>query len=233
MPIHPAMDLTIEGGPAACATISATLEHYFSLGQHQWAGHTYGQMASLGAVVGRGELAYDCLLKLTEYWLRPNGLHFNRDTRRTGNTLYQGDDLAFTLEANCGAAAGLGDMLLQGWGAAVRVFPALPEHWRDAAFRELLTEGAFRVSAVLREGRVRQVTVRATVARTLRLRDPFAGQAFEVRGPVTAREGDLLVVGLAAGEEVTLWLAGETLLETAEAATVARASDWSRLGLRG
>ncbi len=59
-------------------------------------------MASFG-VVGRGEFAYDCLLRLSEYWLGPNGLHFNRDFRRTGATCFQGSSLAFTMEANCGA----------------------------------------------------------------------------------------------------------------------------------
>lgn len=230
MAIHPAMDLTVDGG--ARGIIDASLEQYFALGQHQWAGHTYAQMASLGAVIGRGELAYDCLHKLTEYWLGPNGLHFNRDTRRTGNTAYQGDDLAFTLEANCGAAAGISDMLVQGWGDVVRVFPALPGHWREAAFDDLLTEGAFRVSGALREGRVRWVRVRATVARELRLRDPFAGAAFEANGAEVRRADDLLVVDLAAGQELEVWLSGEEAPEVLQAGARARRSDWSRLGLR-
>lgn len=231
MAIHPAMDLTIEGGEDARRTIEASLDHYFSLGQYQWAGHTYAQMASFGAVIGRAEFAYDCLLRFAEYWIGPNGLHFNRDTRRTGTTLYTGDDRPFTMEASCGVAAGISDLLLQGWNDVVRVFPAVPGHWRDVAFRDLLTEGAFRVSAIRRAGRTTWVNVRAGVTGTLRLRDPFNGAPVSTSGPELRRDGDLLIGELAAGQMVTLWLPGE-MGDLARAADDVRQSDTSRLGLR-
>jgi len=231
MAIHPAMDLTIEGGEEARQVIDASLAQYFSLGQYQWAGHTYAQMASFGAVVGRGEFAYDCLLHFAEYWIGPNGLHFNRDARCTGTTLYCGSARAFTMEANCGIAAGINDMLLQGWGDVIRVFPAVPCHWRDLAFRDLLTEGAFRVSAIRRASRTVWVRVRAGVARTVRLRDPFGETPVWGRGGVLERVGGLFVGELAAGQEVTLGLQGETGDLEAAAADVRR-SDTSRLGLR-
>jgi len=231
MAIHPAMDLTAEGDDEARRVIDASLEHYFSLGQYQWAGHTYAQMASFGAVLGRGELAYDCAMRFAEYWIGPNGLHFNRDTRRTGTTLYCGDDRPFTMEANCGIAAGISDMLVQGWNDIVRVFPAVPDHWRDVAFRDLLTEGAFRVSAIRRSGRTTWVRVRAGVARTLRLRDPFGGAPVSTSGAEVRHEGDVFVCELAAGQVVTLCLPGETG-DLEKAAADVRQSDTSRLGLR-
>jgi len=177
MAIHPAMDLTIDDTDAR-ATINASLEQYFSLGQYRWAGHTYGQMASFGAVLGRGEFAYDCLLHLSEYWLGPNGLHFNRDFRRTGVSHFQGSSLAFTMETNCGASAGLSDMLVQGWRDTLRIFPAVPQHWPNAAFRDLLTEGAFRVSAVRRERRT--TWLRSMGAQ----RKPFPGRQQDHHGTV-------------------------------------------------
>lgn len=39
------------------------------------------------------------------------------------------------------------DMLLQSWGSKIRVFPALPDSWKDVAFHDFRTEGAFLVSA--------------------------------------------------------------------------------------
>jgi alpha-L-fucosidase 2 len=39
------------------------------------------------------------------------------------------------------------DMLLQSWGNKIRVFPALPDEWKDVAFHDFRTEGAFLVSA--------------------------------------------------------------------------------------
>lgn len=231
MAIHPAMDLTIEDGPEARAIIAASLQHYLSLGQYGWAGHTYAQMASFGAVVGRPEFAYDCLLHFAEYWIGPNGLHLNRDTRCTGTTQYCGPDIAFTMEANCGVVAGISDMLLQGWNDLVRVFPAVPRHWRDVAFRELLTEGAFVVSALRRHGRTVWVRVRAQVASELRLRDPFDGDEAVVTGAALRREGGQFVGRMAPGQEVLLALPGESGDLEAGVAMV-HASGASRLGLR-
>ena len=231
MAIHPAMDLTIEGDATAREIITASLQQYFSLGQYQWGGHSYAQLASFAAVISRAEFAYDCLLRFAEYWIGPNALHFNRDRRRTGVTLFAGDDIAFTMEANCGVAAGISDMLLQGWNDLVRVFPAVPAHWRDVAFENLLTEGAFTVSAIRRAGQTVWVRVRAGVVRTLRLRDPFGDAAVVVTGGALRRESGMFAGELSAGQEVVVCLKGEVGDLDAAIATV-HASDTSRLGLR-
>ncbi len=39
------------------------------------------------------------------------------------------------------------DMLLQSWGNRIRVFPALPDSWKEVSFHNLRTEGAFIISA--------------------------------------------------------------------------------------
>lgn len=231
MAIHPAMDLTVEDGGASRTIIHASLEQFFALGQYRWAGHTYAQMASFGAVVGRGEFAYDCLLHLAEYWLGPNGLHFNRDFRNTGVTCFQGASLQFTMEANCGASAGISDMFLQGWRDTLRIFPAVPQHWPTAAFRDLLAEGAFRVSAVRRDGRTTWVKIVAGVDRQLRLRNPFGLQAIEISGARVRREGNDLIADLSNGQEVLLRLKGEPA-GFEEAARGARQGNISRIGLR-
>ncbi len=231
MAIHPAMDLTIEDGEHARRIIAASLEQYFSLGQYRWAGHTYAQMCSFAAVLGRGEFAYDCAHKIAEYWLGPNGLHFNRDIRSTGATGFKGHDLQFTIEANCGISAGISDMLVQGWRDTIRLFPAVPEHWRDAAFRDLLTEGAFRVSALRRNGQVVWAKIVAGTDRALRLRNPFADNSVEVKGGALHRDGQDLVGDMVKGQEIVICLAGEST-NFEEAAAQARRSSISRLGLR-
>lgn len=231
MAIHPAMDLTVDDRGASRAIIGASLEQFFALGQYRWAGHTYGQMASFGAVLGRGEFAYDCLLRLNEYWLGPNGLHFNRDFRSTGVSCFRGLSLQFTMEANCGACAGLNDMFLQGWRDTLRIFPAVPQHWPSAAFRDLLAEGAFRVSAVRREGRTTWVRIVATADRSLRLRNPFGAEPFQVTGTALRKQGDCLVAELRNGESVVLRLPHEPLAFS-DAARGVQQADTSRIGLR-
>ena len=233
MAIHPAMDLTVEGGDEERAIIGASVQHFWSLGQYRWAGHSYAQLISLAAVIGRPGWAYDSLLQFAEHWIGPNGLHFNADLAQSGMSCYRyppGAYGPFTIEANCAVAAGIGDMLVQGWGDRVRIFPAVPNHWRDVAFRDMLTEGAFRVSAAREEGRTIWVSVRATADRLLRLRDPFGGQATVMHGAEVRREGEDLVADLVAGQTLMLALPGAHASFPEAARRVGRRGT-SRLGL--
>ena len=99
-------------------------------------------------------------------------------------------------------------MLIQGWNDTVRVFPAVPHHWQDLAFRDLLTEGAFRVSAVRRGGQTISVRIVATVDSALRLMDPFAGQPFQATGAEAERIDEFLVCDMRKGQELIVRPAG-------------------------
>lgn len=65
------------------------------------------------------------------------------------------------MEAECGFTAAVNEMLMQSWGGKIRVFPAMPEGWKEASFRDLRAEGGFLVSAEMREGEVVRVEVRS------------------------------------------------------------------------
>jgi len=234
MAIHPAMDITIDDGERARQIIAASVGQFCSLGQYQWAGHTYAQLVSMAAVTGRAGWAYDSLLQYAERWIRPNGMHFNRDFKQTGATLFSTDlgGLApFTMESCCGITQGVCDMLVQGFNDIVRVFPAVPEHWRDVAFENLVTEGAFKVSAIRLGGETVSVSITAGVDRQLRLRDPFDGAEVDIVGCETRREGDVLVADMTHGQEIVLRRAG-TSVTMADAVTLVEASDTSLLGLK-
>jgi hypothetical protein len=56
-------------------------------------------------------------------------------------------------------AQSLHEMLLQSWGGTIRIFPACPSGWKDAAFDNLRAEGAFLVSAVRRDGKTEWVRI--------------------------------------------------------------------------
>jgi alpha-L-fucosidase 2 len=233
MAIHPAMDLTIEGDEQERAIINASIRHYQSLGQAKWGGHTYAQLISMAAVLGRSAWAYDSLRQFVEHWTAPNGLHFNSDWRGSGASGYSPPlvKAPFTLEANCAVMAGICDMLVQGWRDIVRVFPAVPEHWRDIAFRDLVTEGAFKVSGIRRAGKTVWVQVVAGVQRTLRLRDPFQGQPVKISGVEARRDNDLWIADLKPGEKIILAV-GETDVDWRQVIRSIHESDTTWLGLR-
>ncbi|MCE5241186.1 glycoside hydrolase family 95 protein [bacterium] len=233
MAIHPAMDLTIEGNDEERQIIADSLTHFLELGQYRWAGHTYAQWISLAACIGRRGMAYDALRQFADRWIGPNGLHFNRDFQRTGATMFTGDPASapFTMESNNAVTMGICDMLLQGWNDRLRVFPAVPDQWPDVAFRNLVAEGAWQVSAVRLGGLTQWVLVRAGADRLLRLKDPFDGAEVEMAGARLERDGENCVGHLAAGQGVLLRRRGRKVHYAAAAARV-RQGDLSPLGLR-
>ena len=146
---------------AARKIIEASISHYLALGQYGWAGHTYVQMVCMAAAIGESEMAYNFLRCYRDRWILPNGLHFNREIGRQGNSHFFladrerfSEKAPFTINETCGISSGISDMLVQGWGDCIRVFPAVPARWKDILFVDLLTENAFKVSALMRAGRV-------------------------------------------------------------------------------
>lgn len=214
MAIHPAMDLTIDGDDPAQKIISASVLQFLELGQSHWAGHTYAQLISMAAVLKCSGWAYDCLRQFMEHWTMPNGLHVNADWRASGasalapmfgaNKYRERTHAPFTMESNNAVSAGIGDMLAQGWGDKVRVFPAVPEHWRAAAFFELRTEGGWKVSAVRQNGQTVWVRITATVTRRLELENPFNGTGPAAGNKIAWFKRGAYHVKLKAGESLIL-----------------------------
>ena len=234
MAIHPGMDLTIDGDKNTQEIIKASIRHYQALGQFGWAGHTYAQLISMAAVLGRAGWAYDSLRLFSEHWTRPNGLHVNADILDSGMSQYRYDDhrqAPFTMEANCAVTAGICDMLVQGWHDVVRVFPAIPDHWRNLAFRDLVTEGAFKVSAVRHAGKTVWVQIKAGVTRTLRLKNPFGDQPVNSTVQSARREGDLWIAELKAGESLVLAV-GDPAMDWEMVIRTVRENPASRLGMQ-
>ena len=80
-------------------------------------------------------------------------------------------------------ASSLQEMLLQSHTGTIRIFPAIPSSWKDVSFRTLRTEGAFLVSAAMRDGKVSEVKVRSTVGGPLRVLNTFS-RPIEAKGVV-------------------------------------------------
>lgn len=214
MAIHPAMDFTIDGSEKEKALIEKSLKAYLALGQDGWAGHTFAQMISMASVTGHGEMAYGFLLDYHDTWILPNGLYINMPVGvRKGAACFQSTEdmyekASFTMEASCGVSCGISDMLLQGWGGKIRVFPAVPDRWTDLLFVNLLTEGAFNVSALKKNGRVCWVRITARVTSVCRLVNPFDRGEYRAKGQFPKQEGSLLSWHMSGGETVEIFAAG-------------------------
>lgn len=88
-------------------------------------------------------------------------------------TSQRGRELYFQfIQAPGGVLYAMTEMLLQSHGDIIRVFPAVPGRMGDCAFRDLLAQGGFEVSARMKDGRVQYVSVRSLKGNDCRLRLP-------------------------------------------------------------
>ena len=202
MAIHPLGLVSVEGPAEDRRTIAASLDQLAALGTRQWVGYSFAWAAAMEARAGRPDPAWQYLDTYLRAFILRNGFHANGDQTRSGlsNFTYR----PFTLEGNFAAAQAVHEMLLQSWGGVVRVFPAVPEAWKDAAFTNLRAEGGFIVSATRRGGAATEVSVSATRDGELRLRDPWAAGS---------DQGRLLRFPMRAGETVVQRPHGHRVLD--------------------
>ena len=127
------------------------------------------------------------------------------------------------IETPLSGAASIQQIVLQSWsmdtfGTHIRVFPAVPDSWTNAAFDKLLAEGAFEVSAVRKNGRTEFVQIKSLAGNPCRVETGLEGtvvasgdRKFNVTTE-TDRDGHpITVIDLKKGETVLLTSAEENL----------------------
>jgi hypothetical protein len=110
--------------------------------------------ASIAAVLGWGDESMRFIQSLLPM-LKPN-------------TMYK--EAGPVMETPLAGAEAIHDMLLQSWGGTIRIFPAVPASWKEAAFHDMRAEGAFLVSAVRRDGETLFVRVRSLAGEPCRIK---------------------------------------------------------------
>ncbi|GAA2362581.1 glycosyl hydrolase family 95 catalytic domain-containing protein [Nonomuraea africana] len=181
-------------------------------------GYTFTGASSMSSLLGDGDRALGYLNTLLDRYVRPNTMY-----AETGPVI----------ETPLAGAQSVHDMLISSWGGTIRVFPAVPSSWTEAAFHDLRTEGAFQVSAVRRGGATAFVRIRSLAGEPCRvipngLPGPWAVQALHAPKDVPFRVVDgVLEVELAKGEEVMIYQAG-TRPDTEVLPVAATPHTWGR-----
>jgi hypothetical protein len=190
--IHPYHVLNPEQGPEAAALIRRSADHFTSMPE-AFCGYSYTAASCMYATLGDGEQAIAKLDKLLEFC--------------GPNTLYCEGGM-MVIETPLSAVESVGYMLLQSWGDTVRIFPAMPKRWTNAAFDDFSAEGAFLVSGRWVDGRVAWVRVRSLAGNPLRVRlPPDSGRRCTLSAPAgtEAAESDGLIrARLQKGQELTV-----------------------------
>ena len=77
----------------------------------------------------------------------------------TENSMYR--EAGPVMETPLAAAECIQQLLLQSWGGKIRVFPAVPEEWKEISFQNFAAQGGFRVSAVYEGGRTSRIEIKS------------------------------------------------------------------------
>ncbi|GAA2066855.1 hypothetical protein GCM10009801_13710 [Streptomyces albiaxialis] len=195
--VYPLYEVTWEQ-PEHREVIETSLDHWVGF-EGALQGYTFTGAASMSAQMGRGDKALEYLGQLMERFIQPN-------------TMYK--ESGPVIETPLSAAQSLHDMVCQSWGDTIRVFPAVPDAWRDVTVHDFRTQGAFLLSATRTDGRTRWVRLRSEAGAPCVVRHSLPGPV-EVRDrhgrPLPHRnEGEGAVrIELKAGGEAVLTVRGE------------------------
>lgn len=154
--IHPLGSLQYDK-PTDRKIIESSMETLMAKGTDAWVGYSYAWLGNIYARMGRGDEAAKALRTFATCFCLSNSFHANGDQCGGKHSKYT--YRPFTLEGNFAFAAGIQEMLLQSHDGSIRVFPAIPESWRDVAFSDLRAEGAFLVSAQRESGKLKEVII--------------------------------------------------------------------------
>jgi hypothetical protein len=127
--------------------ITKSLDHWLA-DTSAFRGYSWTGASSICAMIGRRDDA----VKHLETFINAQGKYAAQP-----NTMYT--EAGPVIETPLSAARSLQDIVLQSWGGTIRVFPGVPDSWKEVTIDRMRTEGAFLVSASRRDGKLQWVRV--------------------------------------------------------------------------
>ena len=200
--IHPLGIINVEQSPETKKLIQQSVRQIIDQGSRAWVGYSFTWAASLAARAGFANDAERLLVDFERAFVSRNGFHQNGDQTKTGLSGFK--YRAFTLEGNFLLMDAIHEMYLQSWGGKIRIFPTVPEKWKDCAFTDLRAEGGFKVSATRKNGKTVKVVISSSTGGEFKLVNPFGKAAYTTTKPLGKSQNHLLSAKLAPGEEIIL-----------------------------
>jgi alpha-L-fucosidase 2 len=173
--LHPSAQINVRDTPELAAAARKSLE----IRGDEATGWGLGWRLNLWARLGDAEHAHAILRLL----ISPD---------RTYPNLFDAHP-PFQIDGNFGGTAGITEMLLQSWGGAIFLLPALPKAWPRGEVRGLRVRGAAGVDLAWRHGALARATLRSDKGGRYRLE--YRGQTIEA----SLKAGDSLEVALRDG----------------------------------
>ncbi|MEP2776454.1 MAG: glycoside hydrolase family 95-like protein [Luteolibacter sp.] len=190
--------------------IAKSVDHWTGLFEKDdgGTGYSYSAAAAMHALQGDGEKAASYL----DVFMRMHEIFPKNPTRIHGTTMYtETNRMQPVTETPFSLCDSLQQMLLQSWGGKVRVFPAVPEAWKNISFDGFLAEGGFEVGAVRKDGKTQFISIKSRAGEPCVLSSDLTGRV-RVEGipedRVKSSEDGIFQIDLRAGEEVVLFAEG-------------------------
>ena len=152
--------------------IERALDHWLTVGNERLAAWSYAAAAGMYATLRNGEKAAE--------QLHQSIAMFPAWPTFSANTMYR--EVGPCFETPLFVMNSLTEMLLQSWGDTVRVFPAVPQQWRNVSFHRLRAEGAFLISAVRKDGLTQCIEVESLAGGVCRLETDLPLEKVQVSG---------------------------------------------------
>jgi hypothetical protein len=165
------------------------------------AGYSYTGGTSLYASLGMGNEARDMMHRFLTGSIGISQLLPNTHYVESGGRNP-------VIETPLSGASALMDLLLQSWGGKIRVFPAMPDDWKDSSFHQLRAMDGFLVSASRRNGSTEWLSITSEAGEPCVIRVPEWNGALEVTGahphPATQTAPGEWRIDLTKGETVLI-----------------------------
>lgn len=201
MAFHPYGLIDYSGGDNDKQLINNTLGQLIKAGTDYFTGYSFSWLGNLQARAFDGEGAAKTLRIFAENFCLPNSFHVNGEQFNRGYSKFK--YRPFTLEGNFAFAAAIQEMLIQSHTGVIKIFPAVPESWKDIGFQQLRTEGAFLVSVQKKEGKVVRVTVLSEKGGVLKLQDPINSKDLKINTAYKIKNG-VIIIKTKPGQEITI-----------------------------
>lgn len=179
--------------------IKSTIATLDKVGPDWWCGYSYSWLGNIKARAFDGKGAAEALRIFATDFCLQNSFHVNGDQSGTGKSKFT--YRPFTLEGNFAFAAGIQEMLIQSHTGIVRIFPAIPEEWKEAGFNKLRAEGAFLISAKMERGDITEVNILSEKGGDLKIFNPFKNNKFRCSSPYKLI-GNILLIQTKPGQKI-------------------------------
>ncbi|MFD1630135.1 glycosyl hydrolase family 95 catalytic domain-containing protein [Pseudopedobacter beijingensis] len=151
---------------------------------------------------GRGSLAFLSLPGVAvgaDFRFNPKTKAYPWDRERNGRSMER-----MQMDASMGALSAVYELLVQNKKDDILdVLPAIPDGWRNFDFSGILTEGAFLVSATVKDGKTAVVKIKSTKGGLLKMKHNL-GKSYKMNGKEIQKAASVLEYNTKAGEEVLL-----------------------------